>query len=104
VEAVRAGAMRWRRKEETERADGWARFLQGQRRLFMWCGVLETKIKEWSVLCTISKSGVCCAQNHHLGMCHRPISQTNFTISEVSCKFSVKYFSIYFLFGFIIFC
>jgi hypothetical protein len=65
-----------RRKEERERADGWARFLQGQRSHFMCCGVLETKIKEWSVLCTISKSGVCCAQNHHLGMCHRPISQT----------------------------
>ena len=74
VEAVRAGAMRRRRKEERERADGWARFLQGQRSLFMCCGVLETKIKEWSVLCTISKSGVCCAQIHDLGMCHRQIS------------------------------
>ena len=63
------------RKGERERADGWVRFLQGQRRHFMWCGVLETKIKEWSVLCTISKSGVCCAENHHLGMCHIPISQ-----------------------------
>jgi len=59
---------------ERERADGWVRFLQGQRRLFMWCGVLETKIKEWSVLCTISKSGVCCSQIHNLGMCHIPIS------------------------------
>ena len=60
---------------ERERADGWAQFLKGQRRPFMCCGVLETKIKEWSVLCIISKSGVCCAQNHHLGMCHIPISQ-----------------------------
>ena len=46
VEAVRAGAMRRRRKEERERADGWVRFLQGQRSLFMCCGVLETKIKD----------------------------------------------------------
>ena len=46
VEAVRAGAMRRRRNEERERADGWARFLQGQRSLFMCCGVLETKIKD----------------------------------------------------------
>ena len=64
-----------RRKEEWERADGWAQFLEGQRSLFMCCGVLETKIKDWSVLCTISKSGVCCAQIHHLEMCHRQISQ-----------------------------
>jgi len=33
-----------RGEEERERADGWARFLQGQRSLFMCCGVLETKI------------------------------------------------------------
>jgi len=62
------------RKGERERADGWARFLQGQRRLFMWCGVLETKIKEWSVLCTISKSGVCLVQIHSLAVSHTQIS------------------------------
>ena len=61
---------------EREKADGWAWFLQGQRRPFLCCGVLETKIKDWSVLCKISKSGVCCAQNHHLGMCHSTILQT----------------------------
>jgi len=61
---------------ERERADGWVRFLQGQRRHFMWCGVLETKIKEWSVLCTISKSGVCLVQIHSLAVSHTQISLT----------------------------
>ena len=74
VEAIRAGAMRRRRKEERERADGWVRFLQGQRSLFMCCGVLETKIKDWSVLCTISKSGVCLVQIHSLPVSHTQIS------------------------------
>ena len=32
-----------RRKEERERADGWAQFLQGKRNPFICCGVLETK-------------------------------------------------------------
>ena len=37
-----------------ERADGWARFLQGQISPFMCCGVLETKTPNHSVLCTKS--------------------------------------------------
>ena len=71
---ARARLVEGKRKGERERADGWARFLQGQRRLFMWCGVLETKIKKWSVLCTISKSGVCLVQIHSLAVSHTQIS------------------------------
>jgi len=88
VEAVRAGAMRRRRKEERERADGWVRFLQGQRRHFMWCGVLETKIKEWSVLCTISKSGVCLVQIHSLAVSHTQISLNSMPVSGAVCLLS----------------
>ena len=76
------------RKEERERADGWARFLQGQRNSFMRCGVLETRTQNHSVLCTKSTDRVCCAQNRYLRMCHEPISQRIMTMPSLSLFFA----------------